>query len=321
MLPHIILLTKSRTQSVTPLSATWSTGFSGGDSVYWANAYGVVSVTDGTNILSGLDFGGATITGNSNGTPIQLNIFWLSPSTGYSWTFATPYPLAAQVQVAEYKNPYFYFIGGGGTASTTSYIVDTTGNSWTSIASTNKGRRQGGLALLGSTLYAIGGLGGGGSLDGLNNWEYFNGSSWVNGGSVPTLCFNTSNLAKTIGSNIYLLGSGFPNNYSTFYKFDGTNFTALTNTPTTARYSANTVLNGRFYIMGGSNSDSFSAHNLVHSTDATGAIWQVETSLPYTRYFGSAITYLNQVFNFAGQGDGPNTSQFTQRTIYRNNQT
>jgi len=316
MLPHIILLTKSRTQSVTPLSATWSTGFSGGDSQYWtsAGASAVVSVTDGTSILSGLDQNGGTITGNNNGTPIQLNILYLSASTGYSWTYATPYPLTAQIQVAEYKSPYFYFIGGG-TNSTTVYVTDTTGVSWTAIASTNKGRRQGGLALIGSTLYAIGGIG---TPDGVSNWEYYNGSSWVNGGSVPTACANTSNLAKTIGSNIYILGSGFPNNYSTFYKFDGTNFTALTNTPTTARYSANTVLNGRFYIMGGLQGTD---HALVHSTDATGAVWQVETSLPYARSFGSAITYLNQIFNFAGEGTGPNASSLYQRTIYRNNQT
>jgi hypothetical protein len=314
MLPHIILLTKSRTQKVTPLSTTWSTGFVGGDSQYWANASAVVSVTDGTNILSGLDQGGATITGNNNGTPIQLNILYLSPSTGYSWTYATPYPLTAQIQVAEYKSPYFYFIGGG-TNSTTVYVADIYGNSWTSIASTNKGRRQGGLALIGSTLYAIGGIG---TPDGVSNWEYYNGSSWVNGGSTPGVHANTSNLAKTIGSNIYILGSGFPNNYSTFYKFDGTNFTTLTNTPITARYSANTVLNGRFYIMGGVQGTD---HALVHSTDATGAIWQVETSLPYARSFGSAITYLNQIFNFAGEGTGPNGASLYQRTIYRNNQT
>jgi hypothetical protein len=315
MLPHIILLTKSRTQSVTPLSATWSTGFSGGDSQYWVNGSAVVSVTDGTNILSGLDQGGGTVTGNNGGVPIQLNILWLSPSTGYSWTYATPYPLTAQIQVAEYKSPYFYFIGGG-TNSTTVYVADTSGNSWTSIASTNKGRRQGGLALLGSTLYAIGGLG---TPDGVSNWEYYNGSSWVNGGSVPIVCANSSNLAKTIGSNIYILGNGFPNNYSLFYKFDGTNFTALTNTPTSARYSANTVLNGRFYIMGGNPSSA--RHKLVHSTDATGAVWQVETSLPYERDFGSAITYLNQIFHFAGEGTEPGTSLTSQKTIYRNNQT
>jgi hypothetical protein len=320
MLPHIILLTKSRTQSVTPLSATWSTGFVGGSSQYWtsAGAFGVVSVTDGTNILSGLDWGGSTITGSNSGVPIQLNILWLSPSTGYSWTYATPYPLAAQVQVAEFLSPYFYFIGGGDPASRTVYVIDTTGNSWTSIASTNKGRRQGGLAKIGSTLYAIGGIG---SPDGVSNWEYYNGSSWVDGGSVPVACANTSNLAKTIGSNIYILGSGFPNNFSTFYRFDGTNFTALTNTPVTARYSANTVLNGRFYIMGGNASGGGVTHGLVHSTDATGATWQVETPLPYTRLYGSAITYLNQIFNFAGEGDGPNLSSFNQKTIYRNNQT
>ena len=316
MLPHIILLTKSRTQSVTPLSATWSTGFSGGDSQYWisAGAYAVVSATNGDYILSGLDLNGGTVTGNNNGTPIQLNILFLSSSTGYSWTYATPYPLAAQIQVAEWLSPYFYFIGGGSN-STTSYITNQSGSSWTAIASTNKGRRQGGLALIGSTLYAIGGIG---TPDGVSNWEYYNGSSWVNGGSTPGVHANTSNLAKTIGSNIYILGSGFPNNYSTFYKFDGTNFTTLTNTPTTARYSANTVLNGRFYIMGGVQGTD---HALVHSTDATGAIWQVETSLPYARSFGSAITYLNQIFNFAGEGTGPNGSSLYQKTIYRNNQT
>jgi hypothetical protein len=318
MLPHIILLTKSRTQSVTPLSATWSTGFSGGDSQYWisAGATAVVSVTDGTNILSGLDLNGGTVTGNNNGTPIQLNILWLSPSTGYSWTYATPYPLTAQIQVAEWLSPYFYFIGGGSN-STTSYITNTSGSSWSAIASTNKGRRQGGLAKIGSTLYAIGGIG---TPDGVSNWEYYNGSSWVNGGSTPGVSHaNTSNLAKTIGSNIYILGSGFPNNYSTFYKFDGTNFTALTNTPVTARYSSNTVLNDRFYIMGGNQNST--SHALVHSTDSTGAIWQVETSLPYERSFGSSITYLNQIFNFAGEGNGPNLSSIYQRTIYRNNQT
>jgi hypothetical protein len=316
MLPHIILLTKSRTQSVTPLSATWSTGFSGGDSQYWIDAYGVVSVTNGTNILSGLDWGGNTITGSNNGTPIQLNILYLSASTGYSWTYATPYPLTAQVQVAEWLSPYFYFIGGGDPNSRTVYITNTSGTSWTSIASTNKGRRQGGLAKIGSTLYAFGGLG---TPDGISNWEYYNGSSWVDGGSIPASCANTSNLAKTIGSNIYILGNGFPNNYSLFYKFDGTNFTALTNTPVTARYSSNTVLNGRFYIMGGNQGST--THALVHSTDANGATWQVETSLPYTRAYGSAITYLDQIFNFAGEGDGPNLSSLYQKTIYRNNQT
>lgn len=318
MLPHIILLTKSRTQSVTPLSATWSTGFSGGDSQYWIKGYGLVSVTDGTNILSGLDFTGATITGNNNGTPIELNILWLSSSTGYSWTYATPYPLPAQLQVAEWLSPSFYFIGGGTPVSRTVYSTGSTGSYWNAEASTNKGRRQGGLAKIGSTLYAFGGIG---TPDGDTNWEYYNGSSWVNGGSIPVSCTNSSNLAKAIGSNIYILGSGFPNNYSTFYKFDGTNFTALTNTPVTARYSANTVLNGRFYIMGGNISSGGTSHALVHSTDATGVTWQVETSLPYARDFGSAITYLNQIFNFGGQGLEPDGSSFSQRTIYRNNQT
>jgi N-acetylneuraminic acid mutarotase len=319
MLPHIILLTKSRTQSVTPLGATWSTGIpSGGDGVYWTAAFGVVSVTDGTNILSGLDWGGSTITGSNGGVPIQLNILWLSSSTGYSWTYATPYPLTAQVQVAEHLSPYFYFIGGGDPASRTVYVTDSSGSSWTAIASTNKGRRQGGLAKIGSTLYAIGGIG---TPDGVSNWEYYNGSSWVDGGSVPVACANTSNLAKTIGSNIYILGGGFPNNYSTFYKFNGSTFTALTNTPVTARYSANTVLNGRFYIMGGQQSGSDLPHALVHSTDATGATWQVETSLPYSRVYGSAITYLNQILLIGGEGSGPNTSNARQNTIYRNNQT
>lgn len=306
MLPHIILLT--RKQKSLPLSATWSTGFSGGSSDYPIDAYGHVSVTDGTNILSGLDWGGGTVSGS--------NMFRLSPSTSYSWTTATTFPVATQGAVAEFKSPYFYFIGAADSVSRTAYITGSTGSSWTAISSTNKGRRQGGLAMIGSTLYAIGGIG---TPDGVDNWEYYNGSSWVNGGAVPIACANTSNLAKTIGSNIYILGSGFPNNYSTFYKFDGTSFTALTNTPTTARYSSNTVLNGRFYIMGGTQSNT--THALVHSTDANGATWQVETSLPYARGFGSSITYLNQIFNFAGEGTGPNGASFYQRTIYRNNQT
>jgi hypothetical protein len=305
MLPHIILLT--RKQKSLPLSATWSTGFVGGSSQYWTSGLGVVSVTDGTNVLSGLEFMGATLSGT--------NMFYLSPSTGYSWTAGTTYPLAAQVQVAEFLTPYFYFIGGGGTPSTTSYITNSTASSWTAIASTNKGRRQGGLAKIGSTLYAFGGLGGGGSLDGGTFWESYNGSSWIDGGSLPVFFANTSNLAKTIGSNIYLLG------FSVFYKFDGVNLTALTNPPVTARYSGNTVLNDRFYIMGGSTGSGFDAHALVHSTDANGATWQVETPLPYGRYFGSAITYLNQIFNFAGEGLGPDQQNLYQRTIYRNNQT
>lgn len=318
MLPHIILLTKSRTQSVTPLSTTWSTGMpSGGDSTYWTSAYGAVSVTNGTDLLSGLDWGGNTIpTGGAS--PIQMNILWAGPSSGYAFFSSTPYPLEAQVQVAEYLNPNNYFIGGGTPDSRTVYITDGRGSYWTASASTNKGRRQGGLAKIGSTLYAIGGIG---SPDGASNWEYYNGSSWVNGGSLPVSCVNTSNLAKTIGSNIYLLGSGFPNNYSTFYKFDGTNFTALTNTPVTARYSANTVLNSRFYIMGGSQSSGDLPHALVHSTDSTGATWQVETSLPYSRVYGSAITYLNEILLIGGEGSGPNTSNIRQNTIYRNNQT
>lgn len=304
MLPHIILLT--RKQKSLPLSATWSTGFSGGSSQYWINASGVVSVTDGTNLLSGLDYSGGTLSGT--------NMFYLSPSTGYSWTAGTTYPLAANVQVAEFLTPYFYFIGGG-TGSATSYITNATASSWTAIASTNKGRRQGGLAKIGSTLYAFGGLGNGGASEGGTNWESYNGSSWINGGSTPAFIANTSNAAKTIGSNIYLLS------FAVFHKFDGVNFTALTNPPVTARYSANTVLNDRFYIMGGSTSSGFDAHALVHSTDANGATWQVETSLPYGRYFGSAITYLNQIFNFAGEGLGPDGSSFLQKTIYRNNQT
>lgn len=306
MLPHIILLTRSTKQKVSPLSTTWSTGFVGGSSQYWINASGVVSVTDGTSVLSGLDFGGATLSGT--------NMFYLSPSTGYSWTAATTYPSAGQIQVAEFLTPYFYFIGGG-TASTTSYITNATASSWTAIASTNKGRRQGGLAKIDSTLYAFGGLGGGGSSDGSTNWESYNGSSWINGGSIPTFIANTSNLAKTIGNNIYIVG------FSTFFKFDGVNFTALTNPPVTARYSANTVLNNRLYIMGGSTGSGFDAHALVHSTDANGATWQVETPLPYARFFGSAITYLNQIFNFAGEGLEPDGQSLYQKTIYRNNQT
>jgi hypothetical protein len=247
------------------------------------------------------------------GTDENGNPYNLSPSTGYSWTAATTYPLAAQMQVAEFLTPYFYFIGGG-TNSATSYITNATASSWTAIASTNKGRRQGGLAKIGSTLYAFGGLGNG-SNEGGTNWESYNGSSWIDGGSLPVFFANSSNLAKTIGSNIYLLG------FSIFYKFDGVNFTALTNPPITARYSANTVLNDRFYIMGGTLSSGFDAHNLVHSTNANGATWQVETSLPYGRGFGSAITYLNQIFNFAGEGLGPNESSLYQKTVYRNNQT
>ena len=75
--------------------------------------------------------------------------------------------------------------------------------------------------------------------------------------------------------------------------------------------------------MGGSAStgSAFESHALVHSTDANGATWQVETPLPYGRYFGSAITYLNQIFNFAGEGLGPDEQTLYQRTIYRNNQT
>jgi hypothetical protein len=304
MLPHIILLT--RKQKSAPLSATWSTGFVGGSSLYPLKASGVVSVTDGTNVLSGLDYGGGT----SSGT----NMFYLSPSTGYAWAAGTTYPLAANVQVAEFLTPYFYFIGGG-TNSTTSYITNGTASSWTAIASTNKGRRQGGLAKIGSTLYAFGGLGMGGDTEGGTNWESYNGSSWINGGSVPTFVANTSNAAKTIGSNIYIIS------FSVFYKFDGVNFTVLTNPPATARYSANTVLNDRFYIMGGQGISDFAPHALVHSTDANGATWQVETPLPYGRFFGSAITYLNQIFNFAGEGSGPDETSLLQRTIYRNNQT
>ena len=71
--------------------------------------------------------------------------------------------------------------------------------------------------------------------------------------------------------------------------------------------------------MGGTQSST--THALVHSTDANGATWQVETSLPYARGFGSSITYLDQIFNFAGEGIGPNGASFYQRTIYRNNQT
>jgi hypothetical protein len=73
--------------------------------------------------------------------------------------------------------------------------------------------------------------------------------------------------------------------------------------------------------MGGQGVSDFFPHALVHSTDANGATWQVETPLPYGRYFGSAVTYLNQIFNFAGQGTGPDTGVSYQRTIYRNNQT
>lgn len=318
MLPHIILLTRSN-RKVNPLTSTWSTGIPSGDPTYWIYGYALVSVTNGNMVVSGLDWGGNTIT---NGSGTVLNLLCFSPQLGGSWTYVDPYPLSAQVQVAAFLDPYGYFIGGG-TNSLNVYKIGmpipnaTPSGGWSAVASTNKGRAQGGLAVLGSTLYAFGGNG---TPSGTTNWEYFNGSSWVNGGSLPTLLYGTSNMAKTIGSYIYMCmypGSNTDSWY--FYKFDGSTFTQLTSTPRTPRYSANTVLNGRFYFMGGSTASVYNKY--VYSTDATGATWQVETDLPYGRLFGSAVTYNNNILLFGGEGDGPYGGSLAQNTIYRNTQT
>lgn len=164
------------------------------------------------------------------------------------------------------------------------------GASWQYVESMATHRCCHGVAVLGSYLYAVGGIGGASGSDGngLNSVEKFDGTSWS---SAPSMNHVRSDFGlATFSGKIYAVAGGragvWPFYQKTVESFDGSSWTVLSaDLPTSNTYGKMqfgiAVMGSYLYVVGGypcSECGGAGYYAEAHKFD--GTTWSTTTSLP-----------------------------------------
>lgn len=112
--------------------------------------------------------------------------------------------------------------------------------------------------------------------------------------TLPRIFYLGSAVATSSG--IYMIGgyTGYVG-WAQHYKWNGSSWSAITNSPVGFGYDQAVVLNGEIHVLDG---DANSSGNCVHYKWNGG--WASVSSLPYTFTFGSAVVLNNEIHILGG---------------------
>jgi len=216
-----------------------------------------------------------------------------------SWTTVAPMPTARGGLSVATVNGEIYAIGGlsDGVPVNVNEMYNPSTNGWTTETPMPTARSGCATAVYDNEIYVIGGEVGNGYVG--NNEVYDpETNTWETKASMPTpradLC------ASVVNGKIYLIGGEEYSSTSPYYSetdinevYNPANNTWTTGTPIpTAVYGyASTVIDGKIYIMGGSQASSSQGNIFVYSNqvyDPQNDTWSSGANLPYAVTNGAA---------------------------------
>ena len=207
------------------------------------------------------------VIGGSDGTRVRTEHEVYDPVAN-TWVTKKPLPVAiTQAAAVAYSN-YIYFVGGDtvggsmGAVTATNYMYDDTNDNagWTAKKVIPTARASFGVAIIGQSIYAIGGHGNSGVTFSTNEVYDITSNIWTVSASVPTA---RSGVAAVVGGKISVIG-GNPiftttaGSLSTNEEYDPVLNVWNTRPPMPkARNSSGCVaVNNSIYVFGGTNSNS-----------------------------------------------------------------
>ncbi len=187
-----------------------------------------------------------------------------------------------------------YVAGGniGGANPTTNVLesYNTVTDTWTTLAPMPSGRYQGGIAVLGTNIYTLGGWNPPTSFIPTSTVQIYDTltNTWTIGPSMPIL--SSSGPSGVIGGKIYkhTAEHGFSSASRQLHVFDpgASTWTALANLPNDHAGGAAGVSGGKLYVAAGNDFGFGSAggpHAQVHAYDPVTNIWSTLTTGPTAR--------------------------------------
>ncbi len=281
-----------------------------------------------------LDAGGAAIgttmyvVGGKDSVGHQ-NTLYAYDSVTKVWTAraAKPGTAVENPSVVAY-NGKLYVVGGsdapfsGAVAEGWVYTPGT--NSWAALPALSTARGGAGAALVGSTMYAVGGLGANGaSLASVEKLDLANPTAWTSAPSLATARDNPG--VAAIGTTVFAFGGRTRLADGTTVAGTLTSSEALVSgavswtsraaMPTGRRTTAVQVVNGRAYVIGGEITTTGGAFTENESYDPVADTWRVEASLTTGRH-GMASGVIGGRIYLVGGGTTGGTSFSALTTVF-----
>lgn len=137
-------------------------------------------------------------------------------------------------------------------------------------------------------LYLVGSA----NTSGSKKFYKWDGTSWINMGTLPH-GYGDGNIVA-LNNEIHILGSYDYGKETRHYKWDGTSWTSVSTLPYAFEYGGAVVYNNEIHILGRYNTSSTDAYSTSHYK-WNGTEWVSVSTLPYTFNCGVAVVYNDEI--------------------------
>jgi N-acetylneuraminic acid mutarotase len=238
---------------------------------------------------------------------------------GNGWTQGPALPEPIQEIQAAVFHHRIYIAGGfhaGRAASRLAYRLDPSSNRWERVAQLPQARHHMPLAVVGDSLYAIGGLGPPGMTPAATLWLYDEQADrWLTRAPLPEP--RGASAAGVINGKIFVVGGFGPGSrlLDSIAVYDpATNqWRHGTPIPTLRDHLAGAVIDGKLYAIGGRPLDADHNLKVLEAYDPSSDSWTRLAPLPTARGGLAAVALGNRIYTYGGE---TSSRVFSEHEVY-----